>query len=104
MAVGPRTSVIGLTAAALEPTAVDRVMLYGALGSLKELIEQNQTVVAMPEMFCFGLLETVDVKQLTALVAPRLMRFVSPTDRAKTELAGMPVWYRLLGGDFDPLR
>ena len=28
-------------------------------------------VSAAPELFCFGLLEWFDVKQLTALVAPR---------------------------------
>jgi len=104
VAFGPRTSAIALVAAALEAKAVDQVELHGALGSLKQVIEQNQTVVAMPEMFCFGLLEAFDVKQLTGLSAPRPVRFVSPTDRTKTELAGLPAWYTLLGSNFDPLR
>jgi dienelactone hydrolase len=104
VAVGPRTSTIALVAAALEPKAIDKVELHGALGSLKQVIEQNQTVVATPEMFCFGLLAAFDVKQLTALSAPRSVRFVSPTDRMKTELAGLAAWYMLLGSDFDPLR
>jgi Acetyl xylan esterase (AXE1) len=104
LAIGPRTSTIALVAAALEPKGIDKMELQGSLGSLKEVIEQNQTVVAMPEMFCFGLFEAFDVKQLTALAAPRPVRFVSPTERTKTELAGLPAWYTLLGSDFDPLR
>ncbi|HEY7157624.1 MAG TPA: acetylxylan esterase [Gemmataceae bacterium] len=71
VAVGPRMSLISLVAAGLEEKAVGRLELHGALGSLKEILEQNRSVDQMPEMFCFGLLEAFDVKQLSALVAPR---------------------------------
>lgn len=104
VAVGPRTSTVALAAAALEPKAVGKVELHGALGSLKELIEANRNVSEMPEMFCFGLLEAFDVKQLAALAAPRPVRFVAAGERARSELAGLKAWYATWGSDFDPLR
>jgi len=70
-AVGPRTSLMALVAAALETKAIAGLELHGSLNSLKEIIEQDRTVDQMPEMFCFGLLEAFDLPQLTALVAPR---------------------------------
>ncbi len=103
VAVGPRTSVIALTAAGLEEKAVGGVELHGALGSLKEIIEQNRSVEQMPELFCFGLLEAFDVKQLAALAAPRPVRLVQPGERARKELAGLKAWYAALGKEFDPL-
>lgn len=71
VAVGPRLSMVSLIAVGLDEKAIDRLELHGALGSLKEILEQNRSVDQMPEMFCFGLLEAFDVKQLMALVAPR---------------------------------
>ena len=102
VAVGPRSSVFTLVAAGLEEKAVGRVELDGSLGSLREVIEQNWSVTEKPELFCFGLLEAFDVKQLAALVAPRAVRFTGASDRAKTELGGLGAWYRLLGGEFEP--
>ena len=61
------------------------------------------TVRQKPELFCFGLLECCDVKQLAALVAPRPVRFVEPGQRVKDELGGLGAWYRMLGAEFDPL-
>jgi hypothetical protein len=104
LAVGPRTSTAALVAAGLESKALAKLELHGAHGSLKEVIEQNRTVAQLPEMFCFGLLEAFDVKQLTALAAPRLVRFVAPSGRAKEELAKLKDWYQLLGKEFDPLQ
>jgi hypothetical protein len=46
-------------------------MLHDTFRSLKEIITQNQAADKMPEMFCFGLLESFDVPQLIALCAPR---------------------------------
>ena len=103
VAIGPRCSAIALVAAALEKD-IRRLELHKAYGSLKEVIEENHTVSQMPEMFCFGLLEVADVKQLVALVAPRQVRFVEPSKRAKAELADLKEWYKLLGNEFDPLR
>jgi hypothetical protein len=103
VAVGPRMSLISLIAAGLEEKAVGRLELYGALGSLKEILEQNRSVDQMPEMFCFGLLEAFDVKQLSALVAPRPVALPDAGERAKKELTELKAWYSLLGRDFDPL-
>ena len=103
VALGPRCSLFALVAAGLEPQAVGQVELHGSLGSLREVIEQNWSVTEKPELFCFGLLETFDVKQLAALVAPRPVRFVNPSERAKTELSGLAAWYGLWGGKFDPI-
>jgi hypothetical protein len=103
VAVGPRMSLIALAAAGLEEKAIAGLELQGARGSLKEVIEQNRTVDQMPEVFCFGLLEALDVKQLVALAAPRPVVFSDPGPRARKELAGLKGWYTLLGRDFDPL-
>lgn len=70
-AVGPRTSTTALVAAALETDAVAIVETNGGLHSLKQVIEQNHAVPDMPELFCFGLLESFDIPQIAALVAPR---------------------------------
>jgi hypothetical protein len=71
LAVGPRTSTFTLVAAGLEDKAIGNLELRGALGSLKTVIEQDWSVDQKPELFCFGLLEAFDIKQLTALVGPR---------------------------------
>jgi len=73
-------------------------------GSLREVIERNWGVNQTPEMFCFGLLEIFDVEHLAALVAPRPVRFVAPSDRVKRELGGLRAWYEMLGSPFDPLQ
>ena len=104
VATGPRSSASALTAAALEPLAVAGTELHGALGSFKELIEQSRSGDEMPGMFCFGLLESFDVPQLTALTAPRPVRFAEPSERTKQELAPLKAWYALFGSDFDPAR
>jgi hypothetical protein len=73
-AFGERTSTIALIAAALETEAIGSVEVHGALPSLKLLIERNQRVDHMPELFCFGLLEQFDIKEIAALIAPRAVR------------------------------
>ena len=103
-AVGPRTGVVALVAAALEEKAIGRVELHDSLGSLREVIERNWGANQTPELLCFGLLETFDVEQIAALVAPRPVRFVKPSDRAKKELGELSAWYEMLGSPFDPLQ
>ena len=88
VAVGPRTSTIALVAAALEEKAIAGVVLHEPLGSLKELIESTREFSASPELFCFGLLESFDLKQVARLVAPRPVELHRASDRAKAELAG----------------
>jgi hypothetical protein len=96
LAIGPRSSMIALVAGATEVTAIASLDLQGSLGSLKELIEQNRTVMDLPEMFCFGLLESFDIKQLAALNAPRPIRFLGVHERARKELAGLREFIRCL--------
>jgi len=103
-AVGPRTSVIALVAGGLEEKAIARVELHGALGSLKELLEQNKAVNEWPEQFCFGLLEAFDLKQLAALCGPRPVTFAGASDRVKTEMAGLKAWYGVLGVEWEAVR
>jgi hypothetical protein len=103
VAVGPRLSLAALVAAGLEEKAIAGVELHGALGSLKEIIEQNRTVEQMPEQFCFGLLRAFDIKQVAALALPRPVRFVQPSERARSELAELRSWSRVWNRDFDPL-
>jgi dienelactone hydrolase len=68
---GPRTSLIALVAAALEPDAIGRVRLHGDWRTLREVLDRNISAQQMPEMFAFGLLTEFDVPQIEALVAPR---------------------------------
>jgi hypothetical protein len=103
-AEGPRSSVMALTAAALEPEAINSVSLTGSYGSLKELIETNATYNASPELFCFGLLEHADILQLAALAAPRKVDFHRPSDRARKELGGLKAWYATWDVEHEPLR
>jgi hypothetical protein len=102
-ATGPRTSVMALAAAGLESRAIGRLEAEGSLGSLKEIIEQNRSVEQTPELFCFGLLEAFDIKQMTALAAPRAVAFLKAGKRVRTELARLKDWYAVFGSDFDPL-
>jgi hypothetical protein len=104
VSIGPRSSVIALAATAIDEKAIGEVELHGAMGSLKEIIEKDQTVEASPELFCFGLLEAFDLKEIAALVAPRRLRLVEACDRAKSEFSRMREWYATLGTDFDPIK
>lgn len=70
-AVGPRTSLIALVAAALEERAISKVLVRDGMASLKEIITQDKAANQEPELFCFGLLERFDVPHLQALVQPR---------------------------------
>ncbi len=69
--LGPRSSVIALVAASLEPNAINGLELHNSLDSLKSIIEHNWTVEKAPELFCFGLLKAFDIPQLIALISPR---------------------------------
>jgi hypothetical protein len=103
VAVGPRSSLFTLVAAALETNAIAGIELRGSLGSLKEVIEQNWTVNQKPELFCFGLLEAFDLRDLAALVAPRPVAVKDASDRVQREFGALEGWYRALGTEFAPL-
>lgn len=103
VARGPRASLAALVAAASDDGPVAGLRLVGSHGSLHEVLEQNLSVDQAPELFCFGLLNATDILQLAAAVAPRPVRFVEPSARAKQELAALKTWYSKLGKSFDPL-
>ena len=104
VADGPRSGVIALAAAALEEKAIGRIELISPLGSLKELIEQNKTFDQSPELFCFGLLERFDMKDLAALVAPRPVTVREPGERARKELGALAALYKSFGVEHDPVK
>lgn len=102
-AEGPRTSVMALVAAGLEPDAIGGLELRESLGSLKELIESKAVYNNAPELYCFGLLEQFDVVQLAALSAPRPVTFLDPSERARGELSALKTWYKSWSLDHEPL-
>ncbi len=65
--IGPRTSVIALAAAGLQPQSFRELRTAEPLESLKTLIDRHDDFPRSPELFCFGLLEAFDVAQLRAL-------------------------------------
>jgi hypothetical protein len=78
-AYGPRTSLISMVATAIEPE-IAAARLQGSFASLKQIIETNGAVNQTPELFCFGLLQAIDIPQLVALSAPRTVEFAKSTD------------------------
>jgi hypothetical protein len=96
-AIGPRSSTFSLIAAGLEEKVIAGLELHGALGSLKEVIEQNLGVNEKPELFCFGLLEAFDIKYLAGLVVPRPVIFRKASERVKAELNELNQWSETLG-------
>jgi hypothetical protein len=71
VARGPRTSLIALVAAALEPEAISGVQVHDSWKTLREVLDRNISAQQMPEMFAFGLLAEFDLPQIEALVSPR---------------------------------
>ncbi len=66
--VGPRLGVAALVAAALEPGSISKLTQVQPLATLHQVIDENRTLDATPELFCFGLLEAFDIPQLRELV------------------------------------
>ncbi len=104
VAVGPRSCMAALVAAAVEPAAIAGLELSGCLASLKQLIEEDKTVESLPELFAFGLLAEFDIRTIVALAAPRPVIFREPDDRARRELSPLESWYALFGTTFNPVR
>jgi dienelactone hydrolase len=96
IAVGPRTSLIALAAAALVDKSIDEMELDGCRASLKEVIDENRTVDQMPEVFCFGLLQVADVKQLAALAAARNVVFRNPPKGFALAIKELKSWRETL--------
>jgi hypothetical protein len=75
-ALGPRTSLAALIAAALEERAIAGLSLDQPFSSLKDILTQDLVGNRTPELFCFGLLEAFDIPAIQALVAPRAVDLV----------------------------
>jgi dienelactone hydrolase len=74
VALGPRTSLMALVAAAVDNGAVGGLTLKEAFRSLKDILARDLRVDQAPELFCFGLLEYFDIPQMVELVKPRPVR------------------------------
>ncbi len=98
VAVGPRSTTYSLVAAGLETEAIGAIELHDALGSLKEVIERNWGANQTPELLCFGLLESFDIKQLASLAAPRRLIYRETSQRVRRELQPLSAWYAAMGG------
>lgn len=102
-AVGGRACLAALGAAAIEDNAIQRITLRDSLGSLQEVIEENGSVEQAPELFCFGLLEKFDIRDLATLIAPRPVSFEKPSDRVRVQMAGLDSWFARWNAPHDPL-
>jgi dienelactone hydrolase len=72
VAIGPRITLAALisTAASTENERPQQLVLYGSLGSLRTVIENDWSVDEYPELFCFGLLQHCDIDDLVQLSKP----------------------------------
>ena len=68
--VGRRLSVAARLAA-VQTGTISGLKLHNSMRSLKEVINENKGANQMPEMMCFGLLESLGWPHLEALIAPR---------------------------------
>jgi hypothetical protein len=78
---GIRSEVIGLVAAALEPTLFSELVSRQAMSTLGFLLDTPVIFRAAPELFCLDLYKDFDIDLLTALAAPtkvNLRDYVKP--------------------------
>ncbi|QDT54870.1 hypothetical protein Pan44_29090 [Caulifigura coniformis] len=68
-AVGPRSSLMAWCSAALGGKGVAGVQSEGGFASLREIIDRGLAIPDGPELFCFGLLQAMDVPQLKRLAS-----------------------------------
>jgi hypothetical protein len=69
-ATGPRSQVVALAAAALEPTLFSQVAVRNGLQSLRDLLDQAVPYKQAPELFCLDLYKQFDLDRLSALSLP----------------------------------
>lgn len=73
MTFGPRSSFVGLVAAAMEPESIGSLRMHDAYPSLSTLITHNIPYEEAPEMFCAGLLGTHDLPLIEQLLKPGIL-------------------------------
>lgn len=76
-ACGPMSSVVALIATALSDIEVDKVVVTRGLQSLHDLIDEPGRYESMSSLFCFGLFESFDIKDIIALIQPTPVEFRS---------------------------
>lgn len=101
VAHGPRSGVIALCAAVLEPR-IESIEIEGGLGTLREVLEQDRSVDQWPEMFAFGMLAEFDIPTLAMSIAPRRIQFTGLSEAGHKALAALPEHYRRHSVEFDP--
>ena len=67
VALGYRSGLFSLVAAALEPDAFGSLEAPDQIETLKQATAESWKVTRAPEIFCFGLLEEFDIPQLAEL-------------------------------------
>jgi len=76
IAQGPVAGMAALIYAALRPNTIEHVKLHWMIKSLKKLLPDKIRYAHSPSLFCFGLLELVDIPELIDLAAPTKIEFV----------------------------
>jgi len=74
LTLGPRSEVVALVAAALEPNRFSSFKVENAIHSLSELFSGKLSYAEIPELVCLDLYKTFDVDQLIDLAAPTAIR------------------------------
>ncbi|MGH9542245.1 MAG: hypothetical protein ACRD2H_10225 [Terriglobales bacterium] len=82
IATGPRSQVVALTAAALEPGLFADIETRGGIRSFADLYEKPVKYADAPELFCLDLYEYFDVADLAALARPASTRLLTPGGEA----------------------
>ena len=65
------TRALAARLAAVQSEAISALKMHDSMRSLKEIVRENKGANELPEMMCFGLLESFDLPQIEALIAPR---------------------------------
>jgi dienelactone hydrolase len=100
--VGRSGATAAAVAAALDERRVAELLAVGLPASLKLLIEERIEYDACPELFCFGLLEQFDVRELLGMAAADRITLFHPggkQERVMRELGSLGAFRRLLGGE-----
>ena len=69
-ATGPRSQVIALSAAALQPKLFSQLASWDGMRSLSFLLDKPVTYDAAPDLFCLDLYKNFDIDRLVALARP----------------------------------
>jgi dienelactone hydrolase len=100
--VGRVGAVIAAVAAALDERRVEELLTVALPASLKLLIEERVEYADCPELFCFGLLEQFDIREILGMAAARkitLWDTAGPPERVEHELAALTTFAALVGID-----